>query len=653
MALLTVDNLSLSFGTHILLDHASFSLEQNERVSLIGRNGAGKTTLMRMIMGEVQADDGKLHHQDGLLVSCLDQEVPDHLTGSVFDIVAGGSGDAQKLLTQYHHLILQMEHGETSEKMLKQLERVQDELEHIDGWTLMQKVEQVISRLVLEADELIENLSGGLKRRVMLARALVNSPDILLLDEPTNHLDIESILWLEEFLKNYSGCVLFISHDREFTQNVATRILELDRGNLYSWVGDYHNYLKRKEEQLHSEEMENQRFDKKLAEEEVWIRQGIKARRTRNEGRVRALEKMRSQRSNRREEVGKVKMSVDDNLRSGKLVAEVDNISYAYVDGDQRKTIVKDFSTLIMRGDRLGLIGPNGIGKSTLLKLLLGELQPDQGVVHTGTKLEIAWFDQLRSQLDPESSVLENIGQGKEFITINGNPLHVYSYLQDFLFSPERARVKVKALSGGERNRLLLARLFTRPANLSVLDEPTNDLDSDTLDLLELLLLEYQGTMILVSHDRAFLNNVVTSTLVFEPSDDSSQNNALNSDQNTQYQLNEYAGGYDDWLMQRKTQRQTDKVPAKLSEDKNKKNTVEQKNIKKVKLSFNEQRELEQLPEKIETLEQQQQEMELQISAADFYQQDQGQVKKILAEFDQLQKNLEETYNRWEELDNK
>jgi ABC transport system ATP-binding/permease protein len=646
MALLTVDNLSLSFGTHILLDHSSFSLENNERVSLIGRNGAGKTTLMRLIMGDAQADDGKIHHQDGLNVSCLDQEVPDHLSGSVFDIVASGAGEAQTLLTQYHHLILQIEQDHSNKNYLKQLETVQDDLEHINGWSVMQKVEQVISRLLLDADELIENLSGGLKRRVMLARALVNNPDILLLDEPTNHLDIESIIWLEDFLKNYSGCVLFISHDRTFTQNVATRILELDRGNLYSWEGDYLNYLRRKEEQRHSEEMENKRFDKKLAEEEVWIRQGIKARRTRNEGRVRALEDMRRQRSDRRQEVGKVKMSVDDNLRSGKLVAEVDNISYAYADGDRCKPIVTNFSTLIMRGDRIGLIGPNGIGKSTLLKLLLGELKPDQGSVHIGTKLEIAWFDQLRSQLDPEQSVLENIGQGKEFITINGQPRHVYSYLQDFLFTAERARVKVKALSGGERNRLLLARLFTRPANLMVLDEPTNDLDSDTLDLLEALLLEYQGTMILVSHDRSFLNNVVTSTLVFEPSADSIQDPS----QGMHYQLNEYAGGYDDWLRQSKVQQQAEKLSIKAAVNTKLK---ENPGTKKVKLSYNEQRELEQLPEQIEVLEQQQQEMESTISAADFYQQDQSEVQKTLSEFEQLQKKLEKMYSRWEELDNK
>ncbi|MFK5895172.1 MAG: ATP-binding cassette domain-containing protein [Pseudomonadota bacterium] len=646
MALLTVDNLSLSFGTHILLDHSSFSLENNERVSLIGRNGTGKTTLMRLIMGEVQADDGKIHHQDGLLVSCLDQEVPEHLTGSIFDIVASGVGEAQILLTQYHHLILKIEQDHSNEKYLKQLAIVQDDLEHINGWSAMQKVEQVISRLLLDADEQIENLSGGLKRRVMLARALVNNPDILLLDEPTNHLDIESIIWLEEFLKNYSGCVLFISHDRVFTQNVATRILELDRGNLYSWEGDYLNYLRRKEEQRHSEEMENKRFDKKMAEEEVWIRQGIKARRTRNEGRVRALEEMRRQRNNRREEVGKVKMSVDDNLRSGKLVAEVENISYAYGETDKRKPIVTNFSTLIMRGDRIGLIGPNGIGKTTLLKLILGELKPDQGSVHLGTKLEIAWFDQLRSQLEPELSVLENIGQGKEFITINGQPRHVYSYLQDFLFTAERARVKVKALSGGERNRLLLARLFTRPANLLVLDEPTNDLDSDTLDLLEALLLEYEGTLILISHDRAFLNNVVTSTLVFEAVIDSGQDSSLN----VHYELNEYAGGYDDWLSQSKIQQQSEKSSAKLTLETT---TKEKIKSKKVKLSYNEQRELDQLPEQIEVLEQQQQEMEAKISAADFYKQEQFEVQKILTEFEKGQKKLEKMYSRWEKLDNK
>ncbi|MFK5986653.1 MAG: ATP-binding cassette domain-containing protein [Pseudomonadota bacterium] len=646
MALLTVDNLSLAFGTHVLLDQTSFSLEHGERVSLIGRNGAGKTTLMRLILGQVQADDGKLHHQDGLTISCLEQEVPDHLSGSVFDIVASGAGEAQDLLTQYHHLILKIEqdsnegNDKANEENLKQLEVVQEALEDVDGWTLMQKVEQVITRLVLDADSLIEELSGGLKRRVMLARALVNNPDILLLDEPTNHLDIESILWLEEFLQSYPGCVLFISHDRVFTQNVATRILELDRGYLYSWEGDYHNYLRRKEEQRHAQEMENQRFDKKLAQEEVWIRQGIKARRTRNEGRVRALKEMRNQRKARRQEVGKVNMSVDDNLRSGKLVAEVKNISYGYQSGAGKITLVKDFSSLIMRGDRIGLIGPNGIGKSTLLKLILGELKPDQGSVHTGTKLEVAWFDQLRSQLEPENSVLENIGQGKEFVTINGQPRHVYSYLQDFLFSAERARVKVKALSGGERNRLLLARLFTRPANLLVLDEPTNDLDSDTLDLLEALLLEYKGTLILVSHDREFLNNVVTSTLVFE-----------------QGQLNEYAGGYDDWLMQSKLQNkaniQAEKSKAQLTAKADKNAPLETPVVKKKKLSFNEKRELEQLPEQIEEYEQQQEDLETKISSADFYQQEQSEIQQTLAKLDKLQNKLEGMYSRWEELDNK
>ncbi len=633
MALLTVDNLSLAFGTHVLLDHTSFSLNAGERVSLIGRNGAGKTTLMRLILGQVQADDGKLHHQDGLAISCLEQEVPDQLSGSVFDIVASGAGDAQELLTQYHHLILQIEEdsssGRDSEKSLNQLAVVQEALERVDGWTLMQKVEQVITRLLLDADMMIEDLSGGLKRRVMLARALVNEPDILLLDEPTNHLDIESILWLEEFLKSYTGCVLFISHDRVFTQNVATRILELDRGYLYSWEGDYHNYLRRKEEQRHAHEMENQRFDKKLAQEEIWIRQGIKARRTRNEGRVRALQEMRKQRKQRRNEVGKVKMSVDDNLRSGKLVAEVKNISYAY----DKQLIVDDFSTLIMRGDRIGLIGPNGIGKSTLLKLLLGEIKAEKGSVQIGTKLEVAWFDQLRSQLELEKSVLENIGQGKEFVTINGQPRHVYSYLQDFLFSAERARVKVKALSGGERNRLLLARLFTQPANLLVLDEPTNDLDSDTLDLLESLLMDYQGTLILVSHDREFLNNVVTSTLVFEHGE-----------------LNEYAGGYDDWLQQRK-------ITAEKSVTKTAKAKLTKTNIsptpvveQKKKLSFNEKRELDELPGKIDEYENRQQEVETIMSASDFYQQDQEVIQKTLKELDELQKQLETMYERWEFL---
>jgi len=642
MALLTADNLSLAFGTHILLDKTNFSLEENERVSLIGRNGAGKTTLMRVILGEVQVDDGAIHHKDGLKIAYLAQEVPSELSGSVFDIVSGGAGEAEKLLTEYHHLIHAMSESSTPE-LMKKLERVQHDLESVDGWTLIQKVESVISRLLLNGDDLIENLSGGLKRRVMLARALVINPDILLLDEPTNHLDMESILWLEEFLKAYQGCVLLITHDRVFMQNVSTRILELDRGNLYSWEGDYYNYLRRKEEQLHAEEKANELFDKKLAEEEVWIRQGIKARRTRNEGRVRALEKMRKERQERRQQVGKVKMEVDDNLRSGKMVVELENISYSY----ENKPIVKNFSSLIMRGDRIGIIGPNGIGKSTLLNLLLGKLEPQKGAVRIGTKLEVAWFDQLRAQLDNEISVLENIGHGKEFVTINGKPRHVYSYLQDFLFTSERCRVQVKALSGGERNRLLLAHLFTSPANLLVLDEPTNDLDSETLELLESLLAEYKGTLIIVSHDRAFLNNVITSTLVFEET--AIVNGAL------AYELNEYPGGYDDWLSQRKKQPvlggQTTEANSIAKKDN--KSSIQKKEPSKIKLSFKENRELETLPEKIEALENTQAELEAEIANPEFYQKQQDYIKQQLEALNQVQTDLENSYERWEELDQK
>ncbi|MBF0265841.1 MAG: ATP-binding cassette domain-containing protein [Gammaproteobacteria bacterium] len=660
MALLTIDKVSLAFGTHVLMEQINFSLESNERVALVGRNGAGKTTFLKLILGEAHADEGQIHHPDDLKIAYLAQEVQHTKTGTVFDIVASGAGDAQNLLIQYQHLIHEVEQS-ASETNLKKLESIQEELEHINGWALIQLVEQTISRMQLNPDDLIENLSGGLKRRVMLARALVNNPDILLLDEPTNHLDIESILWLETFLKQYNGCVLFISHDRIFMQNVANRVIELDRGKLSSWQGDYDNYLKRKAEQLHAEEQENKLFDKKLAQEEVWIRQGIKARRTRNEGRVRALKQMRQERSQRRNKLGNVKMEISDNLKSGKIVAEVENISYTYQDkaqseNSQSQKILEDFSTLILRGDRIGLIGPNGVGKSTLLKLLLGELKPDCGTVHIGTKLQIAWFDQLRSQLDEEQTVLENIGQGKEFVVINDKQRHVYSYLQDFLFSPERARVQVKALSGGERNRLLLARLFTQPANLLVLDEPTNDLDSDTLELLESLLLEFQGTLILVSHDRAFLNNVVTSTLVFEPITES--NSASSEAQNNsalKYELVEYAGGYEDWLQQRQSRtnkKRSQNAAKKESSIKDlASNESKPNNEPKKKLSYKLQRELEQLPEEIQQLEQQQEKLEKEIAAPDFYQQEHTITEKKLSELSSVQEQLEQCFIRWEELE--
>lgn len=629
MSLFSADNLSLAFGTHVLLDHACFSLAKGERICLIGRNGSGKTTLMRLIKGGMQADEGDIRKKNDLVVSWLVQEVPYAATGKIFDIVASGLGDAARLLQQYHHLLQDVARGDNG--ALRKLEKVQHELEAVNGWSLVQRVEESISRLSLDGEDDIENLSGGLKRRVMLAKALANAPDILMLDEPTNHLDIESILWLEEFLKNYNGCVLFITHDRVFLQNVATRILELDRGQLVSFPGDYANYLRRKEEMLHAEEKANELFDKKLADEEVWIRQGIKARRTRNEGRVRALETMREERSKRQNRVGQVKLEVDDQARSGKLVIEVDNISYEY----ENKPIVKNFSTLILRGDRIGIIGPNGVGKTTVLQLLLGQLKPHRGQVKLGTKLEIAYFDQLRDQLNDNLSVLENIGLGKEYVTINGRERHVYSYLRDFLFSSERVKVPLKALSGGERNRLLLAKIFTRPANLLVLDEPTNDLDSDTLELLESLLMDFQGTLIIVSHDRAFLNNVITSSLVFEDG-----------------KVNEYVGGYDDWIRQKKS-KATDKKPTAglKHNDSEFKSASDQPVKKKIKLGYKEKRELESLPGLIESLEEQQTELQERVSRTEFYQQDQAIINEDLTLLESVSQQLETAYNRWGELE--
>ncbi len=627
MSLFSADNLSLAFGTHVLLDRVSFSLEKGERICLIGRNGSGKTTLMRLIQGDMQADEGDLRKQDGLKVSWLEQEVPYEANGKIYAIVASGVGDAANLLQQYHDLLQDVANGHSA--ALKELERVQHDLEAVNGWSLVQRVEESISRLSLDGEANIEDLSGGLKRRVMLAKALANAPDILMLDEPTNHLDIESILWLEEFLRNYNGCVLFITHDRVFLHNVATRILELDRGQLVSFPGDYANYLRRKDEMQNAEEKANERFDKKLADEEVWIRQGIKARRTRNEGRVRALKAMREERSQRQVKTGQVKLEVDDQARSGKLVIDVEKITYEY----ENRPIVKNFSTLLLRGDRIGIIGPNGAGKTTLLKLLLGELKPQSGQVKLGTKLEIAYFDQLRDQLDDNQTVLESIGLGKEYVTINGRERHVYSYLRDFLFSSARVKVPVKALSGGERNRLLLAKLFTRPANLLVLDEPTNDLDSDTLELLESLLMDYQGTLIIVSHDRAFLNNVITSSLVFENGE-----------------LNEYVGGYDDWIRQRKPEPAVKKMTSGFKHGQ----AYQESPItakKKVKLGYKEKKELETLPALIESLEEQQLELEQIVSQADFYQQDQLKINEVLTLLQTVSQQLETAYERWGELE--
>jgi ATP-binding cassette subfamily F protein uup len=627
MPIINLRNIQLSYGGPLLLDHLDLSIEPGERISLIGRNGEGKSTLMKLIAGEVKADDGEREVQQGAVIRRLTQDVPTDTEGSVFEVVASGLGDLGRIVQQYHELSHQLAVS-GDESLLDRLARAQQELEAVDGWKTEQRVETTISKLSLDPDVDFASLSGGLKRRVLLARALVQEPDLLLLDEPTNHLDIESIDWLEEFLLNYKGTLLFVTHDRAFLRRLATRIIELDRGQLTSWPGDYDNYLRRKDEQLNAEEKANARFDKKLAQEEVWIRQGIKARRTRNEGRVRALKAMRDKLKQRRSRQGKVSMTLQEAERSGKLVAEAEHLNYAWAE----KPIVRDFSTTILRGDRIGIIGPNGVGKTTLIKLLLGQLEPDSGSLKEGHRLEVAYFDQLRAVLDENKTVADNVADGHEKVEINGTSKHIISYLQDFLFTPDRTRQPVRSLSGGERNRLLLARLFARPSNVLVMDEPTNDLDIETLELLEELLMEYQGTLLLVSHDRAFINNVVTSTLVFE--DDGL--------------IHEYVGDYDDWLRQRpekitSLQAKPKAVAARKAE--------KPRNSKPQKLSYKDQRELDQLPKKIESLENELNALQEQMAHPDFYQQDGTQIAEAQTRLAELETELAECFERWEILE--
>ena len=629
MALLSLKQLTVSFGGPNLLDKVEFQLDRGERVCLVGRNGAGKSTLMKVIAGEVKQDSGEIIGQS-LNIARLEQEVPAGTDGSVFDVVAQGLGDIAPLLIEYHHVIHQLE-TDSSEKVLAALEKAQHELEAVDGWSVEQKVEAVISRLSLDPDTDFSGLSGGMKRRVLLAQALVKEPDVLLLDEPTNHLDISSITWLEDFLKSYGGTLLFITHDRMFLQSIATRIIQIDRGQLVSFPGDYANFIVRREALLEEEATQNALFDKKLAQEEVWIRQGVKARRTRNEGRVRALEQLRRERGARRDVQGNVKMKLQDADRSGKLVVEAEGLGQSY-DG---RVLFKDFSTVIQRGDRIGLIGPNGCGKSTLISILLGRIKAETGDVKLGTNIELAYFDQLRSQLDENASVVDNVGQGKDYVEVNGASKHVMGYLQDFLFTPERARTPVKSLSGGERNRLLLAKLFTQPANLLVLDEPTNDLDAETLDLLEELLMSYQGTLLLVSHDRSFLNNVATSTIVFD--DDG--------------EVREYVGGYDDWFIQRQQDKERLEKQNKTTV-KVKKNDVK-KVSKKSSLTYQEQIDLEALPKKIDSLEAKQTELHTKISQPEFYQQTADKQTKVQDDLAEVSAELEATYERWDALEAK
>jgi ABC transport system ATP-binding/permease protein len=625
--LITLDNISLAYGLDHLLDKAKFQMASGERVCLIGRNGAGKSSLLKLLDGSLSPDSGNIFRKPHLRLARLEQELPQHITGTIYEYVAEGLAETGKLLADYHALTHRLAHAHTDDDLV-QLETLQHAIDAKNGWQFEQDINTVLMRLGLNPDQLVAQLSGGWQRRAALAKALVAKPELLLLDEPTNHLDIDAIRWLEDQLTSWDVGLLFITHDRALLRRLATRIIELDRGNLTSWPGDYENFLRRKEEMLHAEGKQNADFDKKLAQEEKWIRQGIKARRTRNEGRVRALEQMRFERSERREQQGKASFNLNEVQKSGQLVVEAQNISQTYND----KVVIKDFSVRVMRGDRIGLIGPNGVGKTTLLNILLGKTAPEKGTITLGTKLQIAYFDQLRRALDLDKTVIENVAQGSDMIEVNGSRRHVISYLGDFLFTPQRAMTPVKSLSGGECNRLLLARLFSQPANLLVMDEPTNDLDIETLELLEELLSQYPGTLLIVSHDRAFLDNVVTSTLIFEG----------------EGKIEEYIGGYQDWINQRKTQQLNQVAPAKSE---NKKPVVEKVPAKK--LSYNEQKELSELPKKIEVLEARQAELQTLISDPAFYQQDPEKVTETISKMQDIAVDLVSAYQRWEALEEK